>query len=129
MEHADIGLSSGHGTGSSVEYLLNKSYPQICQERLGNNRILYTDAGMKALRIGQQRNEQLRKSAWQTSIYGQKFMEREKQLFGYYGMGTLEKNGWILGGVVFYTPKKSICIVWILFNFCHFISRCFHIRY
>lgn len=45
---------------------------------------------MKALRIGQQRNEQLRKSAWQTSTYGQKFMEREKQLFGYYGMGTLE---------------------------------------
>ena len=46
-----------------------------CQERLGNNRILYTDAGMKALRMGQQRNEQLRKQAWQTSPYGQKFIE------------------------------------------------------
>ena len=63
------------------------------QERLGNNRILYTDAGMKALRIGQQRNEQLRKSAWQTSTYGQKFMEREKQLFGYYGMGKQYEKG------------------------------------
>lgn len=60
------------------------------QERLGNNRILYTEAGMKALRMGQQRNEQLRKQACQTSPYGQKFIEREKQLFGYYGLGILE---------------------------------------
>ena len=60
---------------------------------------------MKALRIGQQRNEQLRKSAWQTSVYGQKFMEREKQLFGFYGMGTLERIGWVLGGVFFHQIK------------------------
>lgn len=63
------------------------------QERLGNNRILYTEAGMKALRMGQQRNEQLRKQAWQTSPYGQKFIEREKQLFGYYGLGKQYEKG------------------------------------
>lgn len=63
------------------------------QERLGNNRILYTDAGMKALRMGQQRNEQLRKQAWQTSPWGQKFIEREKQLFGYYGLGKQYEKG------------------------------------
>lgn len=63
------------------------------QERLGNNRILYTDAGMKALRMGQQRNEQLRKQAWQTSVWGQKFIEREKQLFGYYGLGKQYEKG------------------------------------
>lgn len=63
------------------------------QERLGNNRILYTDAGMKALRMGQQRNEQLRKQAWQTSAWGQKFIEREKQLFGYYGLGKQYEKG------------------------------------
>ena len=60
---------------------------------------------MKALRIGQQRNEQLRKSAWQTSTYGQKFMEREKQLFGYYGMGTLEKMDGYL--VEFFPPNEQ----------------------
>lgn len=45
------------------------------QERLGDNRILYTDAGMKALRLGQQRNEALRKQAWTTSALGKKFLE------------------------------------------------------
>ncbi|CAJ1349482.1 unnamed protein product [Effrenium voratum] len=64
------------------------------QERLMNNRILYTEAGMKALRQGQQRNEALRrKSAWQSSAYAQKFAEREKQLFGHYGLGKQYEKG------------------------------------
>ena len=60
------------------------------QERLGNNRILYTEAGMKALRLGQQRNEALRKAAWQTSPWGQKFMAPRKW----------PKRGNVLGKVV-----------------------------
>ena len=68
---------------------------------------------MKALRIGQQRNEQLRKSAWQTSTYGQKFMEREKQLFGYYGMGTLEKmDGYLVEIFSHPIEQGSILIPW-----------------
>lgn len=63
------------------------------QERLGNNRILFSDAGMKALKIGQQRNEQLRNKAWKTSAYGQMFMAREKQLFTYYGLSRQYEKG------------------------------------
>jgi len=41
---------------------------------------------MKALRMGQQRNEQLRKQAWQTSPYGQKFIETWMMAAGRLGM-------------------------------------------
>eukprot|EP00438_Fugacium_kawagutii_P036139 Skav236805 [mRNA] locus=scaffold3611:42680:53651:- [translate_table: standard] len=57
----------------ALNFLLAEAFVQ--RERLGNNRILYTDAGMKALRLGQQRNEALRKQAWTTSALGKKFLE------------------------------------------------------
>jgi len=63
------------------------------QERLGNNRILYTDAGMKAFRAGQARNEAVRKAAWKATPWAQKFAEREKDLFAYYGMSKQYEKG------------------------------------
>ncbi|OLQ00896.1 hypothetical protein AK812_SmicGene16405 [Symbiodinium microadriaticum] len=63
------------------------------QERLGNNRILYTDAGMKAFRAGQARNEAVRKAAWKATPWAQKFAEREKDLFSYYGMSKQYEKG------------------------------------
>jgi len=63
------------------------------EDRLGHNRLLFSDAGMKAYRAGQLRHEAVRKAAWKATPYAQQFNAREKELFGYYGMSKQYEKG------------------------------------
>mmetsp|Transcript_25380 Transcript_25380/g.46014 ORF Transcript_25380/g.46014 Transcript_25380/m.46014 type:complete len:752 (+) Transcript_25380:90-2345(+) len=52
--------------------------------RLTDDRIVYTDHGMHAIQLGQQKMQALRKKAWKQSQFGQKLADQERELFDYY---------------------------------------------
>jgi len=55
--------------------------------RLTDDRIVYTDHGMHALQIGQQKSQAMKKKAWHPSAQKQRVLDREKEIFEYYNVG------------------------------------------
>lgn len=54
--------------------------------RLGEDRVLYTDHGMKALQAGQLKAAAVRKKAWHPSAKGIEVQHTEAELFEFYGL-------------------------------------------
>jgi len=54
--------------------------------RLTDDRIVYTDHGMLALQIGQQKSQAVKKKAWHPSAQGQRMLHCEKEMFEYYNI-------------------------------------------